>query len=196
MVNLKELIMALKLSNGLYAQRAGRIANLSNLVFPQKGIPNMVSKIEQTDLIFCYGLLKRKFRLDLSARGGTFLGEGAIEGATLRPIGGGVGLRFDQDCSYIAHGEVFLIPTRLWPWLDTIENNGVTYTRCVTDVNLIDPIDKSVSVVKAWVYEHTYKNMAYTHPIPGGRYVDPSHVLSLEEETDSRMVEYEIGGEA
>lgn len=159
----------------------------------------MVSKNnETTELLFCYGLLKRKFALDLEARGGTFLGEAAIEGATLRPIGGGVGLRFDADCAQIAHGEVFLIPTRMWPWLDQIEDNGRCYTRVLTDVNLLDPIEKSVSVIKAWVYEHTYPGMAYTRPIPCGRYLDPSHILSLaeEEEDNPRWIEYELGGEA
>jgi gamma-glutamylcyclotransferase (GGCT)/AIG2-like uncharacterized protein YtfP len=151
---------------------------------------------DTTDLIFVYGLLKRKQSLNLEARGGTFLGEAAIEGATLRPIGGGVGLRFDKDPRQISHGEVFLIPTRLWPWLDMLEDNGRCYTRVQTDVNLFHEEEKSVTVIKAWVYEHTYPGMAYCAPIPGGRY-GVSHVLSLEEEMEDnpRWLEYELGGE-
>lgn len=176
--------------SALFAEKRRRI--LSSL-YPQGEIQNMESN---TDRIFVYGILKRGFGLDLSKRHGTYLGNGAIEGATLRPIGEGVGLRFDQDPGYLAFGEVFEIPTHLWPWLDAIESNGKHYTRRETDVNLFDK-DRNVLVIKAWVYEHTYPGMAYADPIKSGCYGE----MPVEGSHDDAIIakwpieEFELGGE-
>lgn len=125
-----------------------------------------------------YGILKRGFELDLRYFGGTFIGAGTVKGATLYHIGSGVGLRFD-DPSKVAHVEVFDIgkerlpgsenlyryykASEVWRWLDSIENNGRTYTRKVVPVTLSDG-----SVIDCWIYEHTmWPDSKYTNPIEG-----------------------------
>lgn len=144
--------------------------------------------------LFVYGILKRNYELDLRKFGCTFLGEAELPGATLYGIGGqnhdrlslddfgkdsprqwsGVGLRFTpKDPDGVAHGEVFEIPDSLWDWLDTIENNGFTYTRKVVQVQVKvgERFRDGAPVyepVEAWVYEHTFPGMEYKNPIEGG----------------------------
>ncbi|HYS59467.1 MAG TPA: gamma-glutamylcyclotransferase family protein [Gemmatimonadales bacterium] len=115
-------------------------------------------------LIFVYGILKRGFSADLTRQGGEFQGPAEIDGANLHPIGGGVGLRFTEDKLRKAHGELFLIPDRLWKWLDRIESNGFCYTRKEVDVYTED------GSRKAWVYEHTFPDMKYNEPFEDGCY--------------------------
>jgi len=147
--------------------------------------------------LFVYGILKRGFQLDLEKHQAQFIGLAAIEGASLRPIGGGVGLRFEKDVSQIAYGELFRVPTYLWPWLDYLENNGFTYTRKMVDVNVFAE-DASIveGVVPAWVYEHTYPGMAYASAIPGGCFEqDPPNISLKSDRDDYLFPEYEIGGD-
>jgi len=143
----------------------------------------------QKSLIFVYGILKRGQSLDLEKRGHKFIGPGAIEGATLRPIGGGVGLLFDEDTGYIAYGEVFEIPDAIWPWLDFIEDNGRSYTRKQVEVSMLNGMAPKL----CWVYEHTYPNMAYADPIPSGCFP------LVEDEPIARWpiedYEFDVGGE-
>lgn len=112
-----------------------------------------------TDNLFCYGILKRGFALDLTQHGGKFVSEARIDGARLYAIGGGVGLRFSDCYWHEAHGELFEIDPALWKWLDGIESNGFCYTRIQTPVVLLDGSGREVT---AFVYEHTYPGMEYT----------------------------------
>jgi len=127
----------------------------------------------ENNLLFVYGILKRGFDADLLKYKAEFKGEAYIEGATLYRIGRGVGLRLGDSNTSAAYGEVFSVPTdRLWQWLDSIESNGLVYTRKVVPVNLFKDADgKGVAqVLDAWVYEHTYPRMVYDRPIEGGVY--------------------------
>ena len=123
---------------------------------------------------FATGYFKRGFSLDLTHYGGRYMGNASLYGASLHPIGDGVGLRFtkpfgvDQSIP-IARGEVFQIPDRLWAWLDLIENNGHCYTRKVVTVVVHDPVEEDEGV-EAWVYEHSYPGMNYATPIESGIY--------------------------
>lgn len=102
------------------------------------------------DKLFVYGILKRSYELDLEKRGCKFLGSAIISNSVLYRISTGVGLRFEDGCD--VSGEVFEVPDKLWPWLDCIENNGITYTRVEKDL----VFKQNTEPVKAWVYEHTY----------------------------------------
>jgi gamma-glutamylcyclotransferase (GGCT)/AIG2-like uncharacterized protein YtfP len=131
--------------------------------------------------LFCYGILKRGFNLDLECRYTcNFLGEAIIRGANLYAIGGGAGLRFSDDPLQVVHGEIFEIPDQMWPWLDSIENNGKTYTRKVTtaqmDIRRFGSRGKGITDVKCWVYEHTYPGMRYAHWIESGKFGDDKRV--------------------
>jgi len=143
--------------------------------------------------LFVYGILKRNYDLDLRKYDAKFIGKAVLPGAILygiRPlhegpyVGGegredfsGVGLRFTGDLTKLAYGEVFEIPDHLWDWLDSIENNGFSYTRkevqvCISEdlgyegvaVNMVN----AAVAVWVWVYEHTYPHMVYDSPIQSG----------------------------
>jgi gamma-glutamylcyclotransferase (GGCT)/AIG2-like uncharacterized protein YtfP len=120
----------------------------------------------ESNLLFVYGILKRGFGADLEEQiDATFISEATIANAQLYGIGGGVGLRFETTDSP-AIGEVFEIKSdRLWAELDWLESNGFCYTRKVVDV-----ISTTLGPLKAWVYEHTFPNMTYDHPLEGNVY--------------------------
>lgn len=130
----------------------------------------------ENNKLFCYGILKRGYALDLNNHGAKFLGEAHIEGATLYSIGGrGVGLRLTGDDS-IAHGELWEIPKELWKWLDHIEGNGFNYERKIVPVQLQDiPGDMGINgdgveTVHAYVYEHMFKGFTDKDKIKGGKF--------------------------
>lgn len=105
------------------------------------------------NLLLVYGILKRGKGLDLTREGCKFLGEATLQDANLYHIGGGVGLKLNEEGQI--HGEVFEIPDRLWRWLDEIEGNGFVYTRKVVMVDVphsIAPDDRGQ--LECWVYEH------------------------------------------
>jgi len=125
--------------------------------------------------LFVYGILKRGYELDVSHYGAKFLQEATLNSAVLYGIGrrwdheghpndgreySGVGLRFTANLEDKVHGELWEIPEKLWPWLDQIENNGITYTRKLVD-------DEFAS---AWVYEHTYRHFPQENVIKNGRF--------------------------
>src|SRR5712691_7460722 len=163
----------------------------------------------ENNKLFVYGILKRGYELDLEHFGAKFIGEAHINGATLYGIGRitdheahpnegrefhGVGLRLPKEDwqlseedlrvqqTKVAHGELWVIPDKLWKWLDEIEQNGYCYTRKVVDVKLdmdtaqgfeeMKKLDgwERVQTVQAWVYEHTFPNFEYENPIEGGRF--------------------------
>jgi gamma-glutamylcyclotransferase (GGCT)/AIG2-like uncharacterized protein YtfP len=126
----------------------------------------------EPNILFCYGILKRGFSLDLTRSNCKFIGEARIPGTQLYAIGGGVGLRFCNAMEVSAKGEVFAIPDKLWPWLDDIEQNGFCYTRKVENVYLDthEEVIESWDVKEAWVYAHTFPNMKYTTPIESNEY--------------------------
>lgn len=98
-----------------------------------------------TDLLFCYGILKRGHALDLTRLGGKFIQEDTIYG-NLYSIGNGVGLILgtkEQDRG--AHGEVFEIPSQLWRYLDEIENEPEYYKRVKV---------QTLKGLEVQVYEH------------------------------------------
>jgi gamma-glutamylcyclotransferase (GGCT)/AIG2-like uncharacterized protein YtfP len=120
----------------------------------------------ESNLLFVYGILKRGFGADLEEQiDATFISEATIANAQLYGIGGGVGLRFEATDSP-ANGEVFQIQSpKVWEYLDYLESNGFCYTRKVVDV-----ISTTLGPLKAWVYEHTFPNMTYDHPLEGNVY--------------------------
>jgi gamma-glutamylcyclotransferase (GGCT)/AIG2-like uncharacterized protein YtfP len=135
----------------------------------------------QNNKLFCYGILKRGYELDLTELGAKFLGEAHIEGATLFGIGrymrrhrgdrefAGVGLKLSREGEFsTAHGELFEIPDSLWSYLDDIENNGVYYTRKIVEVQVVDKDGAGVTPVDAWVYEHNYNSFIEDQIIKGG----------------------------
>jgi gamma-glutamylcyclotransferase (GGCT)/AIG2-like uncharacterized protein YtfP len=135
----------------------------------------------QPSTLFVYGILKRNFQLDLEQRGAKFLGEAQLPGAILYRIGhGGVGLRLVEDPLKVAYGEVFEIPDgwiehnkTMWNWLDSIENNGLAYTRKVVQVCVTLPEEDGMvgmEMKNVWTYEHTFPGMKYDKPIESGRY--------------------------
>ena len=110
----------------------------------------------ENNKLFCYGILKRGFELDLRRHGAEFMSEAYIPGANLYHIHDGVGLRFSDDPLQVAHGEIFSIPDELWGWLDGIEANGHVYER--KEVIAIRPpmgMDDD-GWRHVWVYEHIY----------------------------------------
>jgi len=129
--------------------------------------------------LFVYGILKRNYDLDLRKYNAKFIGKAVLPGAILYGIGplhegpyvggegredfSGVGLRFTEDLTKHAYGEVFEIPDHLWDWLDSIENNGFSYTRKEVQVEM-----ETWVKTEAWVYEHTYPHMVYDSPIESG----------------------------
>jgi gamma-glutamylcyclotransferase (GGCT)/AIG2-like uncharacterized protein YtfP len=124
----------------------------------------------ESNLLFVYGILKRGFGADLSLEEETFfLDTARLPGARLYGIGGGVGLRFvDEDIPHeaMAQGELFKIGSpKVWEYLDYLESNGFCYTRKVVEV-----ISTTLGPLKAWVYEHTFPNMTYDHPLEGNVY--------------------------
>jgi|SRR6267378_1379330 len=123
----------------------------------------------QCEYLFVYGILKRGFVLDLTHRA-EFIGEAVLPGAILYSIGSGVGLRLTEDLNKHAYGEVFKIPQRLWKWLDGIESNGYNYTRKVVPVDMFEYRDAAITMMNAWVYEHTAEGMVYNNPIKDGVY--------------------------
>ncbi len=125
----------------------------------------------QCEYLFVYGILKRGFILDLTYRA-EFIGEARLPGAILYRIGSGVGLRFTEDLTKQAYGEVFKIPQKLWEWLDSIEWNGINYTRKVVWAELTGKRELAGDWgnVRTWVYEHTAKGMVYNSPIEDGVY--------------------------
>jgi gamma-glutamylcyclotransferase (GGCT)/AIG2-like uncharacterized protein YtfP len=143
-----------------------------------------VARLEhQCNKLMVYGILKRGFALDLTKRGCKFLGEAQLPGANLYGMGykdatrtwTGVGLRLVEDPNRVAYGELFEMPespevehgSRLWHWLDSIEQNGHCYTRKIVAVKLpIVCCNECDEVVKhetehAWVYEHTFPGCKY-----------------------------------
>jgi gamma-glutamylcyclotransferase (GGCT)/AIG2-like uncharacterized protein YtfP len=124
----------------------------------------------ETNKLFVYGILKKGFELDLEKLGATYISKATLPCAELYRIGSGVGLRKHTDPYRVVHGEVFEIPNQLnvppynshsfvpsWEWLDSIENNGFTYTREIVDVELFEPfVDEHPREDRAWVYVHTY----------------------------------------
>ena len=109
-------------------------------------------KVEPNKL-FCYGILKRGFSLDLSREGAKFLGEATLQPANLYRIGQGVGLRIEDEGK--VYGEVFEIPPVMWKWLDRIENHPHTYQRQLVEASLYAD-DLSVIGVNCWVYVHQH----------------------------------------
>jgi gamma-glutamylcyclotransferase (GGCT)/AIG2-like uncharacterized protein YtfP len=124
---------------------------------------------ESSDYLFVYGILKRGFSLDLSSKA-EFIGEAILPGARLYRIGGGVGLRFTIENSSDVFGEVFRIPKGLWKWLDSIEHNGISYTRRIVGAEVGNPEGPDFGWMRVWVYEHTYPGMVYDDPIENGRF--------------------------
>lgn len=141
---------------------------------------------EMNNKLFVYGLLKRGYDLDLENYGGKFIGEAHIKGATLYGIGRrnggrefgrweevkhefcGVGLRLSREGEFtVAHGELWGVPSTLWNWLDGIEQNGFMYTRKIVEVSVKDE-EGHLDGVHAWVYEHTYPDFKYEHPLLNG----------------------------
>jgi gamma-glutamylcyclotransferase (GGCT)/AIG2-like uncharacterized protein YtfP len=131
---------------------------------------------EGFSLLGVYGILKRGEALDLTLPKYhcTFLGEIVIPGARLYRIGCGVGLKLDVGPSGVddAKGELFQIPNTLWEWLDSIENNGRTYTRkvveCRTAHRCPDPNCNELLPIDAWVYEHQATGFSKDQLIEGG----------------------------
>lgn len=143
----------------------------------------------ENNRLFCYGILKRGYELDLTNYGVNgsktkFIGEASIKGATLYGIGhhfgldrdfSGVGLAF-KDPDGVAYGEIFEIPSGLWNWLDTIEQNGFCYTRKIVQCELVNMPAYAMydtdaeRVVNAWVYEYVFPGFDYSHPIEGGKF--------------------------
>ena len=117
--------------------------------------------------LFCYGILKRGFAMDLERYGAKFIGSALLEGAQLYHIGRGVGLRpvesGEQDALPSAHGEVFEVPDDMWPWIDRLESNGFAYTRKI--YTPIVEVEGGRTLLDAWVYVHTYPGMKYDKPI-------------------------------
>lgn len=103
--------------------------------------------------LFVYGILKRGFQLDLTKEGATFVGEATLQPANLYAIGGGVGLRIEDEGK--AYGEVFEIPETMWRWLDRIENNPYTYMRQLVEV-MVYPTDAPAYELEAYVYVHQH----------------------------------------
>lgn len=126
-------------------------------------------RLESISRLFVYGILKRGFPLDLKQYGGTFVSKAHLAGAQLYHIGGGVGLRKVDDDHTIAHGELWEIPNTLWRWLDDIEQNGFCYTRekmvVMTQPKNEENGQVSLVLSNAWVYVHTYPDMAYENPV-------------------------------
>ena len=138
--------------------------------------------------LFVYGILKRGYELDLEGYGAKFISEAYIPGAILYGIGNrwaheghphdgrqwsGVGLALNVGpSSGVAHGELWEIPSNLWGWLDSIEQNGYCYTRKIVPVHyeIDNGQGEDVLVVNAWVYEYTYPGFNYANPIEGGRF--------------------------
>ena len=140
--------------------------------------------------LFVYGILKCGYELDLRQSFCKFLGKAQLPGADLYGIGPkwvanefngpkgseyfhGVGLKFTDDLKRIVYGELFEIPEGLWPWLDSIEQNGRVYTRkivqpCLSVVLPDDPDAMAIEMLNAWVYEYTFPGLKEENIIEGG----------------------------
>lgn len=113
-------------------------------------IPMTPAHDRNVNKLFCYGILKKGFALDLEHEGAKFLGEATLQPANIYRIGGGVGLAIEDRGK--VHGEVFEIPEGFWKWLDRIEGHPYTYQRQVFEVSL------NGEVMPAWVYVHQHPN--------------------------------------
>lgn len=145
----------------------------------------------ENNKLFCYGILKRGYELDLNNYGAKYLGEAVIPGAVLYGIGrryehethpndgrefSGVGLKLDVDPSGVeaAHGELWEVPADLWTFLDQIESNGRVYTRKEVKVLLTLREENGkgpmlpYGIETAWVYVHNYAGFAEKDKIKGG----------------------------
>lgn len=132
----------------------------ANNVWPAWFIEDMLKEKEKVEpkILFCYGILKRGFSLDLEKMGGKFLGEAILKPANLYRIGDGVGLRIEDDGK--VYGEVFEISNdKTWLWLDRIEGHPYTYMRQLVQVDMVQGYDEHLSDKQhpdAWTYVHQH----------------------------------------
>jgi len=117
--------------------------------------------------LFVYGILKRGFSLDLEREGAKFLGEATLQPANLYHVGGGVGLRIEDEGK--VYGEVFEIPPTMWRWLDGIEGHPYTYMRQQVQAFIVDRVGPE----EVWVYVHQHPEY-FTGLIESGRYESDS----------------------
>lgn len=110
----------------------------------------------QPNKLFCYGILKRGFSLDLEKMGGKFLGEAILKPANLYRIGDGVGLRIEDEGK--VYGEVFEIEReKTWLWLDRIEGHPYTYMRQQVQVMVsCDEGGPQLIEMECWTYVHQH----------------------------------------
>ncbi len=114
----------------------------------------------ESNRLFCYGILKRGFELDLRRYGAEFIDSSKMYYAKIYQIGSGVGLTMSDEGTDVVHGELFRIPDDLWGWLDRIEGHPYNYKREVKDVS---------DACQAWVYVHQHPS-CFGKQIKSGRY--------------------------
>src|SRR6266550_8441663 len=102
------------------------------------------------NLLFCYGILKRGFELDLRRYDAKYIDTATVDHAKIYQIGSGVGLTLSENEADVVHGEVFKIPEDLWGWLDRIEGHPFNYKREVRRAYYSGVFGAE----DAWVYIH------------------------------------------
>ncbi len=121
---------------------------------------------EVSDYLFCYGILKRGFELDLRRYDAKFIDSAIIDYAKIYQIGSGVGLTLSQDGDDVVYGELFKIPYDLWTWLDRIEGHPYNYKREIKSIYYKSVVGYNE---KAWVYIHQHPK-CFGKRIKSGRY--------------------------